>query len=153
VDVDLDAVVVAVVFLDAMGLRSNQAGQHRDNAFEQLSGLLEARLVKHALHLGSGLVGIEALEPQTCLIFGSPGVSGASADTTATTSTSRQRLSWGFLRPAGGFGSPPRERCRPDLNRGMRVLQTLALPLGHGTAKKLQGDTTRSDGLKRSAIL
>jgi hypothetical protein len=24
-------------------------------------------------------------------------------------------------------------RCRPDLNRGMRVLQTLALPLGHGT--------------------
>ena len=24
-------------------------------------------------------------------------------------------------------------RCRPDLNRGIRVLQTLALPLGHGT--------------------
>src|SRR5437763_7571679 len=26
-------------------------------------------------------------------------------------------------------------RCRPDLNRGMRVLQTLALPLGHGTVR------------------
>ena len=24
-------------------------------------------------------------------------------------------------------------RCRPDLNRGMKVLQTFALPLGHGT--------------------
>ena len=24
-------------------------------------------------------------------------------------------------------------RCRPDLNWGVRVLQTLALPLGHGT--------------------
>ena len=24
-------------------------------------------------------------------------------------------------------------RCRPDLNWGMKVLQTFALPLGHGT--------------------
>ena len=29
-----------------------------------------------------------------------------------------------------------RWRCRPDLNWGVRVLQTLALPLGHGTEYK-----------------
>ena len=28
-------------------------------------------------------------------------------------------------------------RCRPDLNWGVRVLQTLALPLGHGTILNL----------------
>ena len=34
--------------------------------------------------------------------------------------------------------SPQRRwRCRPDLNWGVRVLQTLALPLGHGTILNL----------------
>src|SRR6266542_1706737 len=32
-------------------------------------------------------------------------------------------------RDVAGFGS----RCHPDLNRGMVVLQTTALPLGYGT--------------------
>ena len=29
-------------------------------------------------------------------------------------------------------------RCRPDLNWGVRVLQTLALPLGHGTEYEIR---------------
>jgi hypothetical protein len=40
-----------------------------------------------------------------------------------------------WMKPAhqGLATSPGDWRCRPDLNRGIRVLQTLALPLGHGT--------------------
>ena len=30
-------------------------------------------------------------------------------------------------------------RCRPDLNWGMKVLQTFALPLGHGTMNMKKG--------------
>ena len=31
------------------------------------------------------------------------------------------------------------KRCHPDLNRGMKVLQTFALPLGYGTMYKWSG--------------
>ena len=34
------------------------------------------------------------------------------------------------------IGQPNFWRCRPDLNRGMKVLQTFALPLGHGTERR-----------------
>ena len=39
-DLDVNAVVVAVVSLDDR-LLSNQAGQHRNNAFKNLSGIFE----------------------------------------------------------------------------------------------------------------
>ena len=39
-DLDVNAVVVAVVSVDDR-LLSNQAGQHRNNAFKNLSGIFE----------------------------------------------------------------------------------------------------------------
>ena len=38
-------------------------------------------------------------------------------------------------------------RCHPDLNRGMKVLQTFALPLGYGTEKNGAVDETRTRDL------
>ena len=38
-------------------------------------------------------------------------------------------------------------RCHPDLNRGMKVLQTFALPLGYGTNKNGAVDETRTRDL------
>ena len=38
-------------------------------------------------------------------------------------------------------------RCHPDLNRGMKVLQTFALPLGYGTEKIGAVDETRTRDL------
>ena len=31
------------------------------------------------------------------------------------------------------------KRCHPDLNRGIKVLQTFALPLGYGTGVSVRG--------------
>ena len=38
-------------------------------------------------------------------------------------------------------------RCHPDLNRGMKVLQTFALPLGYGTLKIGAVDEARTRDL------